>query len=140
MDHPLTAEQQKDTERLQRYITREQLQSVLNATKWREAVAALRAIPDFTVRFRVKTVREAPPDPAFWEGSVPWHLPPPVTIEWLEVDPIQRIRRGILVPDIEIDRSVVIMQALHSIQVPFSREGNAIRIWGYLRSGTVPEL
>lgn len=136
-----TDEQKKDWLRTQRYIERQQLRSVMNDTKWSEAIEALGAIPKFRIHFRAKTLREEAPRPGHWESSFPWHVPTPFAyIEWLEIDPIERIYRGALVDDVVIDRANEIMQALHAVHVPFSREGTTIRIWGYTRPGVGPEF
>jgi hypothetical protein len=135
-----TNEQKRDWLRTQRYIKREQLRSVMNDTKWSEAIEALDAIPNFRISFRAKTLREEAPRPGHWEGFFPLHVPTREYIEWLEIDPIQRIYGGALVDDVLIDRADEVMQALRAVHVPFSREGTAIRIWGYTRPGANPEF
>ena len=138
---PYTEDQKKDAIRRRRYIEREQLCSTMNATKWREAIQVLLDIPNFTVRYRAKAVREDAPPPDQWEGFFSHlHLGGSVDIEWLEIDPIQRIHRGALLDDLEIDRTAEVVQALHSVPVPFTLESNAIRIWGYTRPGASPEF
>jgi hypothetical protein len=136
----MTPEQQADHERLKRYIVREQLCSVMNNTKWREALAALQAIPHFHVRFRVKCLREDDPDPNQWDGSFPWHVPRFDSIEWLEIDPLLRQYRGALVDDVLVDFTEPVTQALRSVHVPYSIENSRIRIWGYTRPASSSPL
>jgi hypothetical protein len=130
----MTPEQKQDAERLRRYIEREQLGAVMSATKWREAVQALQAIPGFVVRFRVKTVRGPEPPAGYWEGSFPWHLPQPyANIEWLDIHPVVRRPRGLLVPDEVTDFTEQVTCALRAVNVPFVQQGQIIRIQGYVR-------
>ena len=134
-EYPFTEEQRKGVERLRRYIEREQLRALMNDTKWREVITALRYIPNFPIRFRVQCLRsEALPS---WDSSFPWHVPQPYSvIEWLDIDPIAHYHRGQLIPDATIDFSEQVVQALQSVSVPFSHEGPFIRIWGYARPTT----
>ena len=130
----MTPEQRQDAERLRRYIEREQLGLVMNATKWREAVQALQAIPGFVVRFRVKTVRGPEPPAGHWEGGFPWHLPQPYAhIEWLDINPVVQRPRGVLVPDEVMDFTEQVTRALRVVNVPFVQQGQIIRIQGYVR-------
>ena len=62
----------------------------------------------------------------------------PAIFEWLDIDPIKRNRVGGLVPDIETDITSFILQALAESNVPYSKEGNYFRVWGYYVSGKVP--
>lgn len=135
----MTDEQRKDAERLRGAIEREQLVSVMNDTKWCEAIAVLQELEGIAIAFRVKTVRGAAPSTSAWEHSFPWHLPRPwETIEWVDINPIVRYRRGQLLADEEVDFTEQIVQALRSVYVPFSYEETAIRIWGYVRPGEMP--
>ncbi len=133
--YPFTEEQRKDAERLRRYIEREQLIALMNDTKWRKVITALRHIPNFPMRFRVQCLRSD--SPATWDSSFPWHVPQPYNvIEWLDIDPIAHFHRGQLISDATIDFTEQVVQALQSVSVPFSHEGPFIRIWGYARPDT----
>jgi hypothetical protein len=136
----LTSGQKKDTDRLQRYIHREGLCSVVNRTKWAEVETALLTIPGFRPEFRVKCVREPEPTGDYWDMSFPFHIPSRVTIEWLDIDPFRRIHRGALIDDEITDFTNEVIAALRSCHVPFSRERGVIRIWGYLRPGQAPDF
>ena len=112
----MTLEQQKDTERLDRYIIREGLASVMNQTKWCEAIKTMSEVSGYP-RFRVKCVRDREPSPERWEGSFPHHVPYPYkVIEWLEVDYTEELS-----------------EAFGKASIPFIRIGDVIRIQGYTR-------
>ena len=131
----MTPEQQKDADRLQRYIEREQLYPVMNNTKWREGIDALLSIEGFHVCFRVRCLRDANDPPMnYWDGSFPYHIPRPFkVIEWLDIDPLMKIHRGhIVAPEIR-DFTAEVIQALNSKNVPFVQIGDVIRIYGYTR-------
>jgi hypothetical protein len=130
----MTPEQKKDDERLQRYIEREQLCSVMNNTKWREMVEALQSIARFQVKFRVKCLRDAQPPLDYWQGSFPYHVPTFKVIEWLDINPLMKIHRGQLLDDEVIDFTDQVISALELKNIPHLREDEAIRIWGYIRS------
>src|SRR5690349_6190172 len=107
----MTPEQAKNAERLARYIEREQLVSLMNDTKWLETLQALEAIPGFSVRFRFKDVRDPEPAVGFWDNGLPEHIPYPFKcIEWLEIDPVVRVRLGRLVDDKATDFTDEVVQ------------------------------
>jgi hypothetical protein len=129
----MTADQEKDRDRLRRHIARVGLVPAMNNTKWRAAVAALAAVHGYRLRFRVRCVRDPESQEPSWETSFPWHIPSLVNIEWLEVDPILLETRGALVPPSRTDFAPTIKLALDSAHVPFCEVGGAIRISGYTR-------
>ena len=129
----MTPEQQKDAERLERYIAREGLSSVMNDSKWREAIEVIGQVKGY-VRFRVKCVRDPEPRPDRWESSFPYHVPRPYkVIEWLEIDPIEEKFRGQLLSPETRDRTEALIDALRSHSIPFIHENARIRIQGYTR-------
>ncbi len=93
IEENLTPEQQKDEERLNRYISREGLASVMNDTKWREAIQVLQDVMGYSVRFRVKVVRGSEPPTDYWDGSFPEHFRAPSykSVEWMEVNTLVRL-------------------------------------------------
>ena len=135
----LTPDQQKDIDRLHRYIEREGLTSCMNATKWRAAIAVVASVADYHPRFRVRCVMDQHEPTKHWDGSWPWHVPSPVAIEWLELDPgVQTV--GVFVPVVGKDFTQQLSQALLQAHIPFSIEGRALRIWGYIRPGASPKF
>lgn len=136
MDHT-TSQRDIDAKRLDRYIEREQLVSMMSTTKWRKALAAIDALSDYHPRFRVKCLREA--ESPTWDTSFPYHVPHPYkVIEWIEFDPIVRYRRGQLLADKLVDCSESIMTALQKIQVLYETTETGLRIWGYVRPTARP--
>jgi len=111
----MTPDQQKDAERHDRYIVREGLMSVMNDTKWREAIEVLSRVVGYP-KFRVKCIRDEEPPENFWDGSFPHHVPPYKTIGWLEVVYMEELA-----------------QAFGSAGIPFIHSGDVIRIRGYTR-------
>src|SRR6185369_17015551 len=113
-----TNEQLRDLERLKRYVEANQLTSCMNDTKWTEALSAVSSVSGYQPRFRVRMVLdEDDPRRDRWDGSFPWHVPTHVFIEWLEVDPIVRTRRGHLVADAIEDFSAPLRAALLGIGI-----------------------
>ena len=120
----MTSEQQKDAERLERHIAREGLSSVMNETKWREAMGILRDLMNYDVQFRVKDVRSETSGNR-WDGSFPYHVPRPYkTIEWMDIDVGDRIE--------------LVAEAFSAKSIPFHFGGAYIRIQGYTRAGQPP--
>lgn len=131
----MTTEQEKDAERLDRYIVRERLSSIMNDTKWHEAINALLKIVPSRMKFRFKCVRDPESPINQWEVSFPYHIPIPYkTIEWLDIDPLVRIFREQLVSDEINDYTHEIVNAFNTINVPFILHNGIIRIQGYIRS------
>ncbi|TVP80162.1 MAG: hypothetical protein EA353_04600 [Puniceicoccaceae bacterium] len=130
----MTQEQKKDSERLARYVIREQLVSLMNDTKWEALRSAMIALKEFNPCYRLACLRSEPD--VNWDGDWHYHLPPFKCIEWLEIDPVQKKRIGRLVKDEETDFSKEIKTILWAEHIPFSLEGGLIRIWGYQRPGT----
>ena len=135
-----TPDQLRDAERLRRYIRRSSLTSCMNDTKWREAIAAIGSISGFRPRFRIRCVRDrADHDPPL-EASFPWHVSTYVEIEWLDLDPVVRVRQGAIAPDRVRDFSTELIAVLKAVPVPVSIEDGLVRIWGYLRAGSTQDL
>ncbi len=130
----MTSEQQKDAERLERYVVREGLSSVMNDTKWREALDALQGVTGYIVRFRVKDVRGPEPRPGYWDRDFPYNISRPYkNIEWFEVNPlVERSRGALLAPDVE-DFTGAIVMTFQSKGIPYHHERGVIRIRGYTR-------
>ena len=117
----------QDVERTRRYVKREGLVGVLNDTKWEELIQAMRALA-FGPRYRPKHVRAK--GPAEWDGEWYYHLRPFSCVEWVDIDPVDRDHSP------PIDHTAEVEAALRRIHVPFSREGQYLRVWGYTRPGS----
>lgn len=129
----MTPDQQKDHDRLNRYIARESLVPVMNNTKWKETILALQSVDGFWVQFRVKCLRDMQ-EPVGWDRSFPYHIPTPYrVIEWLEVNPVVTTRVGALVKPRQADFRAAIREALQRYSIPNEERDGAIRIYGYKR-------
>ena len=117
----------QDVERTRRYVKREGLVGVLNDTKWEEFVHAMRALA-FGPQYRQKHVRAE--EPADWDWDWYYHLRPFSCVEWVDIDPVDRDHSP------PIDHTAEVEAALRRIHVPFSREGQYLRVWGYTRPGS----
>lgn len=132
----MTPEQQKDAERLDRYIIREGLVSVMNHTKWREAIQVLQDVMGYSVRFRLKVVRGSEPPIDYWDGSFPNHVGETYKgIEWMEVNTLVRLwEAGAYTGKVD-DHSLRLAAALDAKNIPFHLAEGIIRIQGYTRPG-----
>ena len=72
-----------------------------------------------------------------YRGNLEWTVGSPDyrALEWVEIDPIEREHRGMLVGESDIDHTAEIVALLKNNHIPFSLENQYIRIWGYQRSG-----
>lgn len=114
-------------EKWRRYVEREGLVSVMNATKWRETTEAMMHMGGGPPGFRIKDILGADPDPKnWWDHEWYYHCRPWETIEWLEIQ-----------PDVRMDE---IISILKETGVPMSMEGDRLRIWGWLRPGFSPNF
>jgi len=122
--------------KLYKRLQERQLVSCSNDTRWRQLTHQLEGQ---LFRSRVKWIFAfEPTDWGTWFlftdgylehsniGPIPWR-----EIEWLEIDSIERQFRGKLVPDREIDRSVMLASILNDCRAVFTTEGTIYRIWGY---------
>ncbi len=112
--------------------------SRMNATKWREVVEA---IGEDSNRYRWVDV----PEVSDWLNAwVPYlnstyfdtaAVGPfkTFTIEWMEIDPVEEVKNGLLLKPQRINRAEVIEQRLQEINVPYEWVGRYIRIAGHVR-------
>jgi hypothetical protein len=126
----MTPEQEQYRERVMRYTHREQLASVMNDTKWKELVEAMRAMPAGKPLYRIKDVLDSCPELGPWDNEWFCHLWPYYGIEWIEIDPTRQRQLG---PG--ADQTDAIVVALRECSIPFSFQGRYIRVWGYTRPG-----
>ncbi|MGF2687284.1 DUF6678 family protein [Marinobacter sp. DUT-3] len=135
-----TDEQAKDRQRLERYIARKALASVMSNTKWEKLRALMIEESDRRPVWRVRCLRDTREVEPQWDGDWYYHLPEFKHIEWLEISPIQKERKGYLLPDKVTDNTDYFVGLLKSNNIPFSIEGESLRIWGYLRPGQAVEF
>ncbi|MCT8865586.1 DUF6678 family protein [Shewanella xiamenensis] len=121
------------------YLNQYQLTSVMNLTKWRKLEQALHEAPEFVPHVRYKLLEDEGPTPGFtpvWWDEL---LAICERIEWLEIDPLKREHCGRLLPEKTTDFTDYIEAQLHKYRLPYSKEAQGIRIWGYLRpDATMP--
>ncbi|MCL1121358.1 hypothetical protein N7V09_15340 [Shewanella seohaensis] len=115
------------------YLNQHQLTSVMSLTKWRQLELALHEKPEFVPHVRYKLLEDEGPNPGFtpvWWDEL---LAICERIEWLEIDPLKREHRGRLLPEKTTDFTDYIEAQLHKYRLPYSKEAQGLRIWGYLR-------
>ena len=115
------------------------LASAMNDTKWTELCALFQ---NSGLRYRIKDVLSDAP--TRWDGEWYYHPRPYFRIEWLEINAhdFWEESKGTAAKfrDVSGDRTEEIVSSLRKHNIPFSREGDHIRIWGYLRPGAKPAL
>lgn len=119
------------------YLNQHQLTSVMSLTKWRQLELALHETPDFMPHVRYKLLEDEGPNPGFtpvWWDEL---LAICERIEWLEIDLLKREHRGRLLPEKTTDFTAYIEAKLHKYRLPYSKEAQGLRIWGYLRPDAV---
>lgn len=136
----MTPEQQKARDGLRRRIIDRGLSAFMSNTKWNRAFEALQSIAGYRARFRTRLVIDQKDPSESWVEGFPFHVPTLSFIEWLEFDPIVRTKRGALLSDIETNFTLEIQRAFLGARIPFSMENGAIRIWGYVQSGSAPKF
>jgi len=80
--------------------------------------------------FRLDHVDVRAEEPADWDWDWYYHLRPFSCVEWVDIDPVDRDHSP------PIDHTAEVEAALRRIHVPFSREGQYLRVWGYTRPGS----
>ncbi|HDX8444305.1 DUF6678 family protein [Aeromonas hydrophila] len=108
-----------------------QLSSVMNQTKWAKLFQELAALHSLTICVRYKQIDS---DELFGFSPVWWDqlLEQSAWIEWLDIDPIIREKRGRLMPDYKTDRSENIITILKRHNIHCSLESSYFRVWGYI--------
>jgi len=122
---------------LLKIVNERNLVSVMNNTKWKRFAKAITAEKHLEPFVRSKDINDESITGFSlndW-GFIDYN---PAIFEWVDIDPIKRKRVGGLVPDIETDITSFIVSALTESNVPYSKEGNYYRVWGYYVSGSVP--
>ena len=115
-----------------KFISQNQLSSVMNKTKWRELALAMTTNDEFEPKVRLKYLRDKKPMPGFSLLDWEWVMKGESScIEWMIIDPIRRERRGQLVSDLETDFSEFVENELRKNNIPFSMEDGKFKVWGY---------
>ncbi len=115
------------------------LVSVMNDTKWRELVLAVKKLP-FAPAFQIKYVLGVAPVPPSFEQDV-WYggdwgegLYPHYSVEWIRVRPrIVRHRGNYASPEVE-DIESAFVAVVSEVGVPHRKRGDCIEIFGYAES------
>jgi hypothetical protein len=119
------------------FINEHNLVSVMNNTKWNKLATAIVANDNKEPCVRVKFLRENEPTGfSLMEWNLEVHNC--TLFEWIDIDPIKRIRVGGLVPDKEINLTSHVLEILNQNNIPYSIENGMYRVWGYYTSGNVP--
>jgi len=111
--------------------------SRMNTTKWREVAERLN---DLSVCRRIKFVDVAEPfdNGRFYYITHDWFDSSrgpftSLSIEWLDIDPVQEIHRGLLIDPQVINHAEEVERRLQAISVLYQWEGGWIRIVGHVR-------
>ena len=123
-------------------IRRDFSASRMNTTKWQEVAECLSGL---SVRCRLKYVDVGTPFEmgGFWHVTRDWFDGGPhgpftsISVEWLDIDPLQKVHRGLLLELTGINHADELEKRLQSVQVPYHWEGDYIRIVGHVRNGPV---
>ncbi|WP_330959328.1 DUF6678 family protein [Photobacterium sp. 53610] len=126
-----TEDQLKDRRRLERYIISESLIKVMNNTKWEKLRTLMLEETERKPVWRVRCLRDKREVEPQWDGDWYYHLPEYKYIEWLEIYPINKEHRGNVLPDKVTDKTEYYISLLKSNCIPFSIEGESLRVWGY---------
>jgi hypothetical protein len=127
-----------EQEKLHSLLERRGATSLMNNTKWREALEGLAKLP---LRYRIKYItgekvsdwtwlkftRPCYIELGYWAG-----ISRVLEVEWLEVDTLERKHRGQLLEDELIFHTTQVQDLLSALRVPFSIEESVIRIQGHL--------
>ena len=109
--------------KLYSYLEREKIVSVLNDTKWQKLFDCLKTTDNYYLDFRRKDLNSS--ESPNWNGDLyevfgMWQI-----IEWMEI----RTDRAHL-PELNL--------AVKNSGVPYSKNNDILKVWGYLRPGVSP--
>src|SRR5262245_56809146 len=113
------------TQKLRDLVERECVSSLMNDTKWMEAIALFKSL-GVQCRIKLLTGQESTDWSTLWASALAPYVETsgltPVQvleIEWMEVEPFRRIYRGHLLRDKTVDYTEEIEQRLRSFGVPY---------------------
>ena len=124
------------------YVERNQLTSVMNNTQWEELISSMMEIEEFIPQHRLKSIfSDEYVTP--WDGEFYYHLRPFEELEWIEIRAeLKRGERHIGSESLSAKEKTSALKKFREVllkcKVPFSLEKGHFRIWGYLRKGTSP--
>ena len=119
-------------------LSKRNLVSLMNDTKWRELREAVRRELPFTPAYQLKLVLNPVPHPEQFEGEVTylgdWSdecLLPFREIEWMRVRPrFLRSRGRLIAPEVQ-SVEAGFLEILRRYQIPHRCDGDTIWIYGY---------
>ncbi len=118
-------------------IARDFSASRMSNTRWRQALWSLEGIPG---ERRVKFVDVEEPLAGFLRPATApyfdgWWGPVLIlSVEWFEIEPIERVSRGMLQEPKCINHGPDVERRLQEINVPYQRVEDSIRIIGHVRN------
>ncbi len=111
----------------------------MSSTRWQEAIDSLQDVPYDKGRVKFVDVGEpldgflTPATETYFDSN--WGPVLILSVEWLEIDPVQEVSQGLLLKPQRIDHSGEIKRRLQVINVPYEWVDGYIRIVGYVRDG-----
>ena len=118
-----------ERDKLRRLIERSGLCGLANNTKWDELIAAMRSRTEWRPSYRYKCIDG---HPSGWDVEWFYHLPFPMSVEWLDIAHQQDVREPRLPPRTHvIDHSAWIVELLRAAGLDYRSGTSMIRIFGY---------
>ncbi|MDC2644391.1 DUF6678 family protein, partial [Bacteroides ovatus] len=127
-------------------VRRRGLSSIMNDSKWLKLQTAILSISKFEPIYGVQLLTdEIEHSPVFEVPTLPiygdWELiyenweyaPPPFfNIEWMAIQPLNKIHKGRLINPEIIDKSNILVEILYKYHIPFEKEDeHTFVIYGY---------
>ena len=117
------------------YISDNQLASFMNKTKWRELAEAFTSHEEFEPKVRLKYRADGNLESGFALQDWEWiKFGGSSCIEWMDRDPIKRVRQGQLIKDKDYDFCDFVESTLESLNISYSKEGDKYKVWGYAKT------
>jgi hypothetical protein len=131
----LSEEQKREVERLRQFVSRNRITVRMNSTKWRAAIDAVIAIPDFgPPEYKVKLITDSvDPAPGGWIPGFPAGLPLYNAIEWVELRSKVAGAWDAKTRSKVRDFGETIRKSLEAVEVPCGEGPEGIRILGHTR-------
>ncbi|MDR7003005.1 DUF6678 family protein [Neobacillus niacini] len=126
--------------KVQQAINERQLSSIMNNTKWRGLQSAVKEefpiTPSFQVKFLLDdfSIPEDFGEENWYSGDWEEGLEPFFAVEWIRVNLKYTSSKGLLLEPEVTDYTDEFIKLLKRLKIPFLKEDNTIRIYGYVRS------